>query len=806
MSRKPAEEAVIRARSRPDDSEAATQAPQPVAAPALAGTGVIGREVSADPGRWSGAPRIGFQWRLDGAEIPGAVARVYVPRPGDDRRVLDCAVTARNAAGAAVALAGPLRVRHAPPAATGDLPEEVFDLGAAPLGVEAAAAFAGTDLTFRVAGPPGVAIDPQSGTLAIPVDRPISAVAIVTAANSGGAVTARVVYTVEADEEEAPAALWPLGPGCVEVAPGGRLAGPEAAFSPRLRFPGLEGAVEIEWTADPGPAEAAHWGPVRPAPDEAGVHLIHAPADPPGAGSGSAPVRADTGGARLRFRWREVAQAEAPEDAPGTVANDGPWSPPGAGYPVPLPPAETLPPPSEAMVRAAMLGDGGLRKFNDYDFIGYSQKFGSPHQSTAVRSKKQAHLSTIVALAAWAGDDRRYGGTTPVARAAGTLTFWAQNRVPAARGGVGMQSDLMFANCAALGRATPAVWEAVDPQDRARIDRTMEGLLVSAAWQNSDANPWVRAEKQRAERTLTGGDYSRNLVPNFTSSSALMPYVAAAYMGTAEAQAFLAGFEREDFVAAIRTANAGGALDDLEATFASDWTDGPRGPGPTAAELAAAIRPEGGYRHSGLGLDAVTAAVAREIGRMWGRPIIAGIDPADVARVPDGVEKRPGEIGVFEHARFDGTPNRAPGRDAQVGRLTDMAAWPQHAYAGRDGMATELDTRDGGTNGSGGGPRSSMSYATEGCSILLTACAVLAALDRLDRADPDLAEAFARQGRGVYDLRFRTEHGHRSFAKGGRLWAGDGTNSDWDAAEAASVQVFELFDIWDLQLEPWAAG
>ena len=122
------------------------------------------------------------------------------------------------------------------------------------------------------------------------------------------------------------------------------------------------------------------------------------------------------------------------------------------------------------------------------------------------------------------------------------------------------------------------------------------------------------------------------------------------------------------------------------------------------------------------------------------------------------------------------------------------------------GMATELDTRDGGANGSGGGPRASMSYAAEGCSILLTACATLAALGRLDRADPDLRDAFARQGRGVYDLRFRSVHGHRSFAKGGRLWAGDGTNSDWDAAEAAGFQMFELYDVWDLQLAPWAAG
>lgn len=732
------------------------------------------------------------------------MARAYAPGPGDDGAALDCAITARGAAGAATAVAGPLRVRRAPPAVVGDLPEEVFDQGGGPQVVETAFAFAGADLSFAAAGPAGVAIDPRTGALVLPTDRPVPGARVaVTAANSGGEAVAWLAFAVEAAEPEAPGPPPAPGAADVEIAHSVWVsAGPGAAYSPRLRLPGLAGgaddsddaAAAIEWTRGDPAGAGAPWGPVRPAPEAPGLHAIFAPG-PAEPGAAPAPLDAGTGGAWLRFRWRALA--------------GGPWSEPGPAIPVPLPAAAGLPPPTPAMVRAAMLNGGRLRRFNDYDFVGYSQKTEGPFQSTAVRSKKQAHLATIVALAAFAGDPRRYGGTTAAARAAETLAFWATRRVPAARGGVAMQADLMFANCAALGRATPAVWDALGPAERASIDRAMEGLLVSAAWQNSDNNPWVRAGDPRAERTVVGGDHSRNRVPNFTSSSALMPHVVAAYLGTAAAGAFLAGFDRAAFAAAIAAANAGGALDDLEATFARDWTGGPNGPGPTAAELAAAVRsgPGGGpYRQFGQGLGDATAAVAREIGRMWGRPIRAGLDPAEVGRTPLGVEKRMGEIGVFEHARFEGTPNRARGRDAQVGRLTDMAAWPAHAYAGMSGMATELDTRDGGTNGSGGGPRASMSYAAEGCSILLTACAVLAALGRLDRGDPDLRAAFARQGRGVYDMRFRSVHGHRSFAKGGRLWAGMGTNSDWDAAEAAAFQMFELYDVWDLQLAPWAAG
>ncbi|MBA3324856.1 MAG: hypothetical protein H0T41_06175 [Rhodobacteraceae bacterium] len=725
-------------------------------------------------------------------------------------------MTAQNAAGAATSIAGPLRATYPAPAALGDLPEEVFDEGTGPQLVETEVAFEGADLTFTVMGPAasagGAAIDPRTGVLAIPTERPVSGGRVtVIAANSGGAARVRLRFTVEQAFGEAalPVEAAPRTLGAADVAIlccVWRPAGQGVTFTPLARLPGLAGeTVEgVEWTdaPDDAPDDApeylpeAHWRPARPKAGEAGVYEIFATGRPPPAGDPDpALFRADQTDRRLRFRWRALSE--------------GPWSDPSVAFEVPLPsapPAVALVAPTSAMLQAAMLNGARLRGFNDYDFLGYSQK-DNPYQSTCVRDKKRAHLATIVALAAWAGHTAVFGGRTAAQRAAEQLTAWATDQAPAARGGVGMQCDLMFANCAALGRATPAVWDAVAPEDRTRIDRAMEGLLVSAAWQNSDNNPFVKAGKRGAERTITGGDYARSRVPNFTCASVLMPHVVVAYMGLAGAQDFLAGFDRAEFAAGIAAANANGALDDLQATFDRDWTGGPNGPGPTAAELATAIRqgPDGGpYRQFGWGLADATASMMREIDKMWGARVRAGIDPATVRRVPPGVEKRAGEVGVFEQAKNPETPNTAPGRDAQVARLYDMAAYAAHAHAGMSGMATELDTTDGGANGSGGGPRSSMSYAVEGCSVVLTACAVLAALNQLDRSGAALRTAFARQDRGVYDLRFRSVHGHRSFAKGGRLWAGDGTNSDWDASEAASLQMFELFDVWDLQLKLWA--
>ena len=280
------------------ESSAAGEPPRPPvlrAAPALAGPGAIGSELTADPGRWSGdpAPAVAFQWRRDGTAIPGAAARAYVPGPEDDGCALDCAITATNAAGAVVAIAGPLRVRRAPPVLVAALPEEVFDQGTGPQRVETAFAFAGADLRFAAAGPAGVAIDPRSGALAVPTDRPVSGAQVtVTATNSGGAAAARLRYAVEADAPERPDAPPALGPGGVAFAPSRwGPAGQAATFSPRLRFPGLAAAADaaIEWTADPDPA-AARWGPVRPAPDAPGLHAIFAPG-PEGPGeAGPAPL------------------------------------------------------------------------------------------------------------------------------------------------------------------------------------------------------------------------------------------------------------------------------------------------------------------------------------------------------------------------------------------------------------------------------------------------------------------------------------------------------------------------------------
>ena len=177
-------------------------APALVAAPALAGTGKIGSEVTVQPGLWSGdpVPDLALQWQCGGADIAGATGTSYVPVPGDDGKDLACAVSASNAAGSERAITASLRVTYVAPVAKGKLPEEIFDQGFGIQTVDAAADFTGANLRYGVTGA-GATIDAATGLVSIPTDAPVSGEMVtITATNSGGSATSAFQVTVEATE------------------------------------------------------------------------------------------------------------------------------------------------------------------------------------------------------------------------------------------------------------------------------------------------------------------------------------------------------------------------------------------------------------------------------------------------------------------------------------------------------------------------------------------------------------------------------------------------------------------------------
>ena len=265
---------IVEAVEEPQKSDPLPVAPVFVVAPVLAGLGKIGSEVTATSGLWSGypAPRISFQWRRAGANIPDAVSRAYVPGAADDLTEIDCVVTAKNAAGETVATTNALAVTYFAPVVAGDLPDEVFDEDTGPQLVETDFAFLGENLAFAASD--GV-IDARTGVLTVSTDQPISGRTVtVTAANSGGKASVPVMITVEAAPPVTLPAPAPFASGeFVVVRSDPRPKGQTKTFSPIVHFPKLtnaeRAALQVQFRATPLVDGDAPWHPVLPLDGEA---------------------------------------------------------------------------------------------------------------------------------------------------------------------------------------------------------------------------------------------------------------------------------------------------------------------------------------------------------------------------------------------------------------------------------------------------------------------------------------------------------------------------------------------------------
>jgi len=288
----------------------------------------IGTALAVEPGEWSGlpAPDLAFRWRRDGVEIPGATGPGYTPAPGDDGAALDCRVTATNAAGLASALTGALRVAWPAPRLRAPLAEALLDEDDGHARLDAAAAFEGGALVYALAAAPaGVAIDPATGAIELPLLPAADVRLAVIATNSGGAATAEIAYTVRARPPAAPAAadaailrsLW-------------RPEGQTTTFSPLVAFPGLPGvaAENLQWTAAPNfeGAEWEHnWHPMLAAGTDAGAEVFELRASPATEGADPSLWNATNTARLTRLRFRRRL-------APGRS-----WSAASAVFTVPAP-------------------------------------------------------------------------------------------------------------------------------------------------------------------------------------------------------------------------------------------------------------------------------------------------------------------------------------------------------------------------------------------------------------------------------------------------------------------------------------
>lgn len=158
--------------------------------PQIQGAGLVGTAVTAD------GP---VQWCRDGVAIPGAVGPAYTPDDGDD----GCHLSARRDTPEGVAESAPLQIRQVPPSVRPLILDEVFDWLSGEQPIPAALVFEGRGLRYSLAGGRG-RIDPLTGQVLVPTDRPHSGDSLtVMAENSGGRASLEIRVAVEGPADAA---------------------------------------------------------------------------------------------------------------------------------------------------------------------------------------------------------------------------------------------------------------------------------------------------------------------------------------------------------------------------------------------------------------------------------------------------------------------------------------------------------------------------------------------------------------------------------------------------------------------------
>ncbi len=178
-------------------------------------------------------------------------------------------------------------------------------------------------------------------------------------------------------------------------------------------------------------------------------------------------------------------------------------------------------------------------------------------EAVRYREMPQTFALQITALAAHAAPDYEVNGQPLAAHLADKLRFIlvtpepypdGSSREPEALGGIGGWTHHVPANAILLAKHTPAVWNQLSADERARADLLMQALAVAAHWCLDDDNNYY---------VLTDGVtlFHRSWNPNHVEGYVGVIVAASLYFGADELNAFFRGFDFDQFAARLEAAN-----------------------------------------------------------------------------------------------------------------------------------------------------------------------------------------------------------------------------------------------------------
>ena len=301
-------------------------------------------------------------------------------------------------------------------------------------------------------------------------------------------------------------------------------------------------------------------------------------------------------------------------------------------------------------------------------------------------------------------------------------------REPEALGGLGGWSHNSAAQILLLAKRTPAVWDALSPEEHRRADLLMHALAVAGHFTLDDDNDFCVLLDGVA---LSQKSWNPNIVEGYVD----VMIAASLYFGADDLNAFFRSFDFDAFVDQLRAADFH--------NIARCWTHTPamRDLLMNGGEFRPAVEKDdatpGGIIGRGAGVRNDFTYLGYTLAQPW-----------ELYRTQADRQfcKTARTVVIIS----------GDNRTRLLQRVSDATVSP---YEGRIGMCAEYESTDW------NGMRSSTAYAFEGSMLQLSVAATLRALGewRDDASGRSIAQ---RMAVGIGDLMFKAREGYRGWSLG----------------------------------------